>query len=266
MAQLDGIRGLLLDLNGVFYVGNRLLPGALQLVEFLQAAGIPYRFATNNTTESLGTLSQALGRMGLAIAPEEIISAPYSAALHLRKQGYGRITPLLTQDVRQDFAEFQFSETDAEAVVVGDMAEEWSYRLLNQAFKQVRQGAELVALHRGKAWQWEGGLRLDVGAFVAGLEYATDTAATVVGKPATSFFELALADLGLPPYQVAVVGDSLTADISGAQQAGLMGILIQTGQYRSTDVASSSITPDLELESLTMLQRHLQQMLSAISS
>lgn len=247
------VQGLLLDLNGVFYVANRVLPGAIAAIEALSASGLPYRFVTNNTTESVQTLSQGLQSMGLPIAPDAIISAPMAAVLHLRQQGNPKIYPLLAADAQQDFAEFPISDTQAEVVVIGDMGDEWNYRVLNRAFRLVMQGAELLALHKGKFWQWEAGLQLDIGAFVAGLEYATDAAATIVGKPNAEFFHLALAELNLPSAQVAMVGDDLEADVAGAQGAGLRGILVKTGKYRPHIAAELGVEPDLTLETIADL-------------
>lgn len=259
MTSKERIEGVLLDLNGVLYVGNRLLPGAIEVVDYLKLAGIPHRFATNNSTESVVGLSQGLNVMGLQISPEAIISAPYAAVLYLRQRGYRRILPLLSADAKRDFEEFTFSETDAEAVVLGDMGQEFTYRLLNCAFKQTMRGAELIALHKGKFWQWEAGLQLDIGAFVTGLEYATDTSATLVGKPAASFFQLALAELELPPEQVIMVGDDVEADVGGAQAQGLKGILVKTGKYREQDLIRSGIAPDSILGGISELKPLLAQ-------
>lgn len=247
---LANIKGLLLDLNGVFYVANKALPGAVETIRQLQESGLPYRFATNNTTESVTSMSVSLGSIGLEIPPEAIISAPYAAMLYLRQRGYTTIYPLLSDNVLQDFQEFTFNPLTAEAVVIGDMGEGWNYEVLNRAFKRVMRGAELIALHKGQYWQWEAGLQLDIGAFVAGLEYATNTTATIVGKPAPSFFQMALQELGLPPEQVAMVGDDIDTDVGGAQAMGMTGILVKTGKYRQNLVAQSAVTPDAELASI----------------
>jgi HAD superfamily hydrolase (TIGR01458 family) len=244
MSLLSDVKGLLLDLNGVFYVANQALPGAIDAVHKLHAMGLAHRFVTNNTTESVGSMSQSLQSLGLDIPPEAIINAPYAAKLYLQQKGYGRIYPLLTDNVRQDFAEFTFDDMQAEAVILGDMGEDWNYRMLNRAFKLVMRGAELIALHKAKFWQWEAGLQLDLGAFVTGLEYATDTQATLVGKPAPSFYELALKELGLPAHQVATIGDDIEADVGGAQAVGMKGLLVKTGKYREKLVAQSGVMPD----------------------
>ncbi|MGD1861086.1 MAG: TIGR01458 family HAD-type hydrolase [Leptolyngbyaceae cyanobacterium] len=248
--NLQTVNGLLLDLNGVFYVGNRVLPGAQEAIAALQKSGLPYRFVTNNTTQSTQSMSQSLAAMGLAIAPSEIITAAYAAVIYLRQLGCPKIYPLIAEDAKQDFVEFTWSDTDADAVVIGDIGDEWNYCLMNRAFRLLMKGAQLVALHRGKYWQWEAGLQLDVGAFVAGLEYATDQTAIVAGKPNPFFYKMALDDLGIPAEQIVMVGDDLEADIKGAQAAGIRGILVETGKYRPHIAARLNVTPDGTLKNI----------------
>ncbi|MEL6384745.1 MAG: TIGR01458 family HAD-type hydrolase [Cyanobacteria bacterium J06626_18] len=255
---LADVKGLLLDLNGVLYVANRLLPGALEAIVTIQKSGLPYRYVTNNTTQSLKTMSQSLQAMGLPIEPTEIVSAPYTAVLHLRDMGTPTIFPILSEDAKQDFAEFPVSETDAEVVVLGDIGDDWNYRLLNRTFRLIMQGAQLIALHRGKYWQWEAGLQLDIGAFVAGLEYATNQTALVAGKPNPFFFKRAIADLALPATHIAMVGDDIEADVGGAQAVGMKGVLVKTGKYRPHLAEKTAVQPDVAIEGIGAIAQWLR--------
>ncbi|MEO0488310.1 MAG: TIGR01458 family HAD-type hydrolase [Cyanobacteria bacterium J06659_2] len=248
--SLASAKGLLLDLNGVFYVGNRMITGAKDAIAWLRDRQIPFRFVTNNTTESIERLCQSLNSMGLPIQPEEVISAPYGAVLYLRKLNHPKCYLLLSQEVKQDFAEFTTSEAEASVVVLGDMGNEWSYHTLNRAFRLLMRGATLIALHKAKYWQWEGGLHLDIGAFVTGLEYSTGQTALIVGKPAPYFYSLALEELGLPAEDVVMIGDDIDADVGGAQALGMKGVLVKTGKYREALVEQSDIKPDAVIESI----------------
>lgn len=118
-------------------------------------------------------------------------------------------------------------------------------------------GAELIALHKNKFWQTQTGLRMDIGAFVAGLEYVTGKPATVIGKPAGAFFQMALQPLGLPVSHVAMVGDDIDSDVGGAQQVGLVGVLVKTGKYREDYVANSLVRPDMLIDSVADLLVYL---------
>lgn len=251
--ELKPMKGLLLDLNGVFYVGNRVLPGAQEAIAALQKGGIPYRYVTNNTTQSTQSMSQSLQAMDLPIEPTEIITAAYAAVLRLRQMDNPKIYPLVAEDAKRDFAEFAWSDTDADVIVVGDIGDDWNYRLMNRAFRLMMKGAKLIALHRGRYWQWEAGLQLDIGAIVAGLEYAADQEAIIAGKPNPFFYKMALDDLGLPSESVVMVGDDIEADVKGAQGVGIKGVLVKTGKYRPHILEKTDIVPDGEIDTIDEL-------------
>jgi ribonucleotide monophosphatase NagD (HAD superfamily) len=114
-------------------------------------------------------------------------------------------------------------------------------------------GAALVALQKNRYWMRADGLSLDVGLFVAALEYATRREAVVVGKPARSFFELALAELDVEVGAAAMVGEDVETGIGGAIAAGLAGVLVRTGKYRHRDAAASGTEPTATIDSIADL-------------
>jgi len=105
------------------------------------------------------------------------------------------------------------------------------------------QGLPLMAMARNRYFMEPDGLSLDMGAFVAGLEYSAGIKAEITGKPAPSFFDAALAELGVAPAEAVLIGDDLSDDIGGAQAAGIPGILVRTGKYRAGDDAHPDIRP-----------------------
>lgn len=124
---------------------------------------------------------------------------------------------------------------------------------MNAIFGQLQRGAELLALQRNRAWQREDGLVLDAGPFVVALEYATGREAIVTGKPSAAFFEAALDELGLAASNAAMIGDDLEADVGGAIDAGLDGVLVRTGKFREETLRASTITPTLVIDSIAGL-------------
>ena len=137
-----------------------------------------------------------------------------------------------------------------DAVLIGDLGELWSYALMQEAFDYLLQGAALVALSRDRYYGREGGLALDAGPFVAGLEYAAGCEATLVGKPSAAFFHAAATELAAEPAGIVMIGDDLWSDIRGAQQAGLAGWLVRTGKYRADALKESGIIPDRIMDSV----------------
>ena len=247
------IRGLLIDLDGVLHVGRRPIAGAVDKIAALQALGMPHCYLTNTTTRSVSALSHELSQMGFAIDADSILSAPMAAKAYLESKHNPRCKLLLKREVLGDLGECRQSDVGVDVVVIGDIGTAWTFELLNLVFRLLMDGAELVALHRNRFWQTEDGLQLDIGAFVAGLEYATGRPATMVGKPSETFFRAGVKRLGLPPEQVAIIGDDIDSDIGGAQALGIAGILVKTGKYRRDYTERSAVKPDLQLRSFADL-------------
>lgn len=245
-------RGLLLDLDGTVYTSGAAVPGAREAIVALRQAGVPLRFVTNTTRRSRRLLVERLAAYGIEVDAGTIFTAVLAGASVLRQRRVTRIAPFVAAAALEDLARFEFSGRP-EAVVVGDLGEGWDFAALNQAFRHLMDGAELVALQRDRYWQADDGLALDAGPFVAALEYAAGRQAVVCGKPTPAFFAAAVGGLGLPPEAVAMVGDDLVADVQGAQQAGLQGWLVRTGKFRPEAVAQSGVRPDRMLDSLADL-------------
>ncbi|HWU35043.1 MAG TPA: TIGR01458 family HAD-type hydrolase [Methylovorus sp.] len=250
MEPLNAIKGVLFDLDGVLYIGGKPVEGAVDAVERIRNAGLPCRFVTNTSTLSLASLQAKLAGLGFIADTDEIISATQAARLYLMRQGDPVCRFLLADDVMQDFADFRQSDTDAEYIVIGDIGDAWSYRLLNEVFNCLMRGAKLIAIHKNRYWQTEHGLQMDIGAFITGLEYASGVQTTLMGKPSADFFAMALISMGVAACDAVLIGDDIDADIAGAQQAGLHGVLVQTGKYRQAYCEASSIHPDRVIPSI----------------
>ena len=111
-------------------------------------------------------------------------------------------------------------------------------------------GAKLVAIHKNRFWQTEHGLPMDIGGFIDALEYASGVRATIIGKPSADFFRAAMDDMQLEADEVGMIGDDIDADIGGAQQSGILGILVRTGKFRQSYADASPIRPDAVLDSV----------------
>lgn len=257
MQSVQNIKAVLFDIDGVLYIGDSVVPGAIDAVARLKAKGVPLRFITNTTTQSHAQLCEKVNKLGFSVTPQEILSAPQAAVISLRRMKKPRCLFVLDERVLGDFSEFGADESFPDVVVVGDIGDKWSYALLNKVFTLVRKGAHLIALHKNRFWQTEKGLQMDIGAFVTGIEYATGKRATIMGKPSPAFFNIALHELGVAAHEVAIVGDDIDSDIGGGQEAGIRGILVETGKYREEYGRESSVKPDLQLKSVADLPQAL---------
>ena len=256
------IRGVLLDVGGVVYVGSEPLPGAVEAVRRLKDAGLAIRYLTNTTrTPRRGVLGKLRG-FGLEVGEEELFMPAIAARHTLAARG---LTPhlLVHPALEEDFAGLPdgLSADGAEAVVIGDAADGFTFAALNACFRKLEQGADFLALAKNRSFQdADGALSLDVGAFVTALEYASGKTATVLGKPSPDFFAAALEDLGLTPAEAVMIGDDAEADVAGAMACGLAGILVKTGKYRPGDEArieppATAVADNLAVAADWLLQR-----------
>jgi HAD superfamily hydrolase (TIGR01458 family) len=252
---------ILLDVDGVLHVSGAPIAGAPAAVRALRAAGHRLRFVTNSTTRSRATLGEELRAMGIELDDEEIQTTGIVAARVLAGK---RVLALTMPGMLDDLEGLQLVGMNVDAVLIGgaDEGEEtgrvFSYLNLNRAFHELDAGADLYCLHKSKWWQTADGPRLDGGAFVAGLEFAADTEATVLGKPSTAYFEAALAELDAEPGLTWMVGDDLEGDALGAQKHGMRSILVRTGKFRPDEVERSTTQPDGIISSIAQLPNWLE--------
>jgi HAD superfamily hydrolase (TIGR01458 family) len=252
------MRGVLLDLDGVVYVGDQPVPGAPETIDWLAREGIPHAFLTNTTSRPRQAVADKLAGLGVAAEAEQILTPAVSAVAWLRRNGITRPAVFVPEATAEEFAELDPLAGDAEcgagAVVIGDLGEGWTFAALNRALRLLMSDAAipLVALGMTRYWRAEDGLRLEAGAFVRALEYAASRAAVVVGKPDPAFYRAAVDALDLPADQVVMIGDDIHTDIEGAQRAGLTGMLVRTGKFSASDL-EGEVRPHAVLDSLSDL-------------
>ncbi|HEY6528137.1 MAG TPA: TIGR01458 family HAD-type hydrolase [Cellvibrionaceae bacterium] len=254
---------VLLDLDGTLYVDNQALPGAAHTLTSLRRH---YRlaFLTNTTTQNAASIIDKLLKMGIEVTVEELFT-PVQASLqyltaweqnHSRK---ARVWPLVDEALRNDFSHCIFDETTPDVVILGDIGERWNLGLINQLFRCLNQGSELVALHKNRYWQTAQGLKADIGFFVAGLEYVSGQKAKIMGKPSAEFFRQALVRFNCSADESLMVGDDIDSDVGGAQAAGIRGVLVQTGKYRAHYCEQALIDPWAVITDITALPHLLER-------
>jgi phospholysine phosphohistidine inorganic pyrophosphate phosphatase len=247
---LEGIEGVLLDLSGVVYVQDEGVPGAAEALAMLRDAGLPIRLVTNTTMRPRRSILERLERLGIEADAEELLTPATLAARRCQEAGYESVSLVVLDELREDLEGLDEGDGPVDAVIVGDLGDGWDYEVLNRAFRRLMDGAELIALQKNRYWETTEGLSLDAGPFVSALEYATGRDSEVVGKPSDAFFQLALSELGVDAGSAAMVGDDVEADVGGAMDAGLAGILVRTGKYREDLVRKSGIQPSATVDSI----------------
>ena len=252
---------ILLDVDGVLLVSGEPIPGAAEAVRQLRRDGHRLRFVSNNTTHSRAQLAEHLRGLGIDLEDDELQTTAAAAARVLHGK---RVLALTMHAIVSDLEGVELVGEDAEAVLIGGCDETpetnlvFSFMNLARAFSELEMGAELYCLHRNRWWQTKHGPLLDAGAFVAGLEYAAQTEATVLGKPSTAYFAAACEALDADPELTWMVGDDLESDIDGAQKCGLRTVLVRTGKFRPDAIERSTVHPEGIVSSLAHLPDFLE--------
>jgi HAD superfamily hydrolase (TIGR01458 family) len=254
---MQGIRAVLLDIDGVLTVSWRPLPGAVEAVTRLRDAGFAVALVTNTTSRTRAWMASTLSAAGLPVGIDDIFTAPAITAAYLARHHPGARCLLLNSgDIAEDLAGVTIladDEAQADVVILGGAGPEFSYAALNRVFGCLLDGARLVAMSRNLYWRTDSGLQLDTGAFLPGLERASGVEAVVTGKPAAAFFATALESLGADASATVMIGDDIEADVLAAQDYGITGVLVRTGKYRPETHHSAPGVPDQVIDSVADL-------------
>jgi HAD superfamily hydrolase (TIGR01458 family) len=255
---MEGIRAVLLDIDGVLTVSWQPVPGAVEAVRRLRDAGFALALVTNTTSRTRAWMAATLSDAGFGVTAGDIFTAPAITAAYLARNYPGARCVLLNSgDITADLAGVTIIADDAAAapdvVILGGAGPEFSYPALNRVFGYLQGGARLVAMGRNLYWRTDQGLQLDAGAFLPGLEQASGVQAEVTGKPAAAFFATALDALGAGPSAALMIGDDIEADTLAAQRAGLTGVLVRTGKYQRDSLDRASGRPDHVIDSVADL-------------
>jgi phospholysine phosphohistidine inorganic pyrophosphate phosphatase len=246
----SGPFGVLLDIDGVLYVGDEPIAGAHEALAELRSQSGGVRLLTNTTSRSRRNVVEHLLQLGFEAAKEDVLTPAAMAVHYCSERGFESVKILVSEKLREDLAPLEALTNDAQpdAVVLGDLGDGFTPQVLNGVFRLLMDGAELVTLQHNRYWRRADGLALDVGAYAAALEFATGREAVVVGKPARSFFDAAMGDMGLE--RGVMVGDDVEADVGGGMAAGLAGVLVRTGKYRR-DALTARVTPTAIVDSIS---------------
>jgi HAD superfamily hydrolase (TIGR01458 family) len=256
------VSGVLLDVDGVLHISGHPILGGAKAVSRLREAGHRLRFVTNNTTHSRRSLAAEIRSFGIELDDEELQTTPLAAAHALAGK---RVLALTMPAIVEDLEGIELVGEGADAVLLGGAGEGFetnrvfSYFNLARAFAELQDGAELYCLHKNRWWQTSRGALLDAGAFVAGLEYAAETEATVLGKPSPAYFAAALEALDYDSSQTWMVGDDVEADVGGASAFGLRTVLVRTGKFRQEALEEASVKPGGVIDSIAGLPDWLEK-------
>ena len=253
MKNLNEIKGLLIDLEGVIYSGDQIIKGAIETISKLKDR-FKIRYITNTTTTSRNLIFQNLKSLNLPVNENDIFSPSVAINYFLKDQQINDIHLLANKKIFSDFNEFNINSSDPDAVILGDIYKDFNWQKLNTAFEFLsKKECILIALHKNRYCRRENKIALDLGPFVSALEFASSKKSIVIGKPEKKFFDLSLDSLGFSKKETLMIGDDIISDIGGAKSYGIKAIQVKTGKYQYKDESNSFIQPDLRINSIADL-------------
>ncbi len=251
--DLPRYRGYIFDLDGTIYLGDRLLPGAAELLQALRAADRRIAFLSNNPTKTRDQYVERLAGHGIAAGRDEVINSSmvmvqwlltHAPQARLFVVGEAALIGELTA------AGFELSEEAGRIdYVIASFDRTFTYRKLQIAFDAIRAGARLIATNPDRYCPVPGGGEPDAAAIIAAIEACTGTVCELnVGKPAAIMAQTVSQALGLPAAECLMVGDRLMTDIAMGEAAGMDTVLVLTGDSQRSDLAASPVQPTYVIE------------------
>jgi len=255
-------RGFLVDLDGVVYHGDRVIPGAPPFFRFLRARGIPFLLTTNNSTLLPSQYVEKVARMDIEVAESEVLASADATASYLQQQGPrgARVYVIGESGLKSaiEAAGLVLAESDVQYVVVG-LDRDLTYAKLTTAVRLLRAGAAFVGPNPDTTLPTDDGIIPGAGSFQALLTAATGARPLIIGKPEPTMLVIGSERLGLAPSDTGIIGDRLDTDIVGGFRAGLKTLLVLTGVSTRDEAAQAEIQPDWIFEDLPALQAAIGQ-------
>lgn len=250
------MRSYVLDMDGVLYRGNQLIPGAREFIERLQEGGHPFLFMTNNSQRTPLDFQRKLERMGLNVSEEHYFTSAMATAAFLQSQKPGG-TAFVIGEAGLTHALYQvgysISDVEPDYVVLGDTPS-YDYAKIVQAVRLILSGARFIATNPDVTGPQEEGLHPACGALAAPIERATGTEAYFVGKPNPLMMREALRRLNAHSEDSVMIGDRMDTDILSGIGAGMHTVLVLTGVTTREDLKRFSYQPHQIVESLEDLR------------
>ncbi|MAS33910.1 MAG: HAD family hydrolase [Anaerolineaceae bacterium] len=274
---MQSIEGFVFDLDGTVYLGEAALPGAVETIRTLKAAGKRILYVTNKPLQPRSAYAEKLTHLGIPTEPDEVITSGYVLGYHLarhypdlrlyvigepalhdelKEHGLNLVAEFLDQDPQQ-----VIQPHDVDAVVVA-FDRTLDYRKLNTAYQALLAGARFFATNADKMCPMPGGGIPDAGATITALEHITGRKLELLaGKPSNLIMDVVLQRLGVPAGQCLMTGDRLETDILMGRQAGMKTAIVLTGASTREQAEQQDVPPDFVLNNIGEIPDQLHKYL-----
>lgn len=252
----------LIDLDGVVYRGEKLLPGAKEFVDWLNSNHKKYLFLTNNSFASQAQIVTKLTRLGISTNESHVLAAAQAAVTHIAHRLPGAHVyvvgeqPLIDMVRENGLQVVNASSQKADVVLVG-LDRTFDYKKLTEAVLAVRAGARFIVINRDPLLPVENGFIAGCGTMAAAIEAGSGITPEVVGKPQPMLLQEAMSLLGSQPEETIMVGDGLEIDILAGKAAGTHTLLVLSGKDSHESLKRTGIVPDFVYTSLATVMQEI---------
>ena len=250
--MLENIKCFLLDMDGTFYLGENLLPGALEFIDLLGNRNIDFLFLTNNSSKHADQYVDKLSNYGLTVGKEKILTSGEATISYLKKEKPdAKVFLVGTKALEQEFINggFRLVDEHPDVVVLG-FDTTLTYKKIWKLCDFIREGAPYIATHPDINCPTENGFMPDIGSFMAMIESSTGRSPDVIiGKPYDAMVDAVLDRTGFKKHEIAMIGDRLYTDIAMGS-IGIKTILVLSGETKLSDLKDCEIKPDIIVDDL----------------
>jgi 4-nitrophenyl phosphatase len=259
--MLERIECFLLDMDGTFYLGDNLLPGALEFIDLIKERKKQFLFLTNNSSKRADQYVQKLMKYGLAVGPEKILTSGEATVSFINREFPSKKVFLVgTEALENEFVDggINLVHTEPDIVVLG-FDTSLTYKKLMEMCNFIREGLPYLATHPDINCPTENGFIPDIGSFMALIASSTGRDPDIiVGKPYNHMVDAVLERTGFAKSQIAMIGDRLYTDIAMGK-AGITTVLVLSGETKLSDLDNSLIKPDIIAEDLMGIIRIMKE-------
>lgn len=248
-------QGFLIDMDGVIYSGNDLIPGADHFIAQLRQRNVPFLFLTNNSQRTPRDVVNKLAGLGMESEEKDVFTSAMATGWFLAHQkpngtayvlGEGGLITSLHE------CGYSLVTNDPDFVVVGE-GRNFTLEMVNHAVEAILGGAKLVATNLDPSPKKQGWNNLGIKAIIAMIEEATGIKAFSVGKPSPVMMRVARKKIGLSTEETTIIGDTMTTDILGGKQVGYRTVLTLSGVTRQEHLRQFAFSPDIVVGSVAEL-------------
>lgn len=231
MINFNEKKGFICDMDGVIYHGNKILPGVVEFIEWLQREGKEFLFLTNNSGSTRQELRQKLARMGLDVEERNFYTSALATAAFLKEQSPGCSVYAIGEaglfNALYD-AGITMNDVNPDYVLMGE-GRSYSLDTLTKATNLVLKGAKLIGANSDVSGPIENGMAPACKALIAPIEIATGKQAYFCGKPNPLMMRSGLRLLGCHSSEAVMVGDRMDTDIISGLESGMDTVLVLSG-------------------------------------